>query len=109
MNEPLTLTNEPLKQPGLNFTQLREEGIEYLQKLVGSGWTDYNAHDPGLTILEVLCYAITDLSYRLDFDIEDLLAGSSLSKQFFTAREILSTDPVTISDYRKKILNLFIN
>ncbi len=27
-------------------------------------WTDTNAHDPGTTLLEVLCYAITDLQHR---------------------------------------------
>ena len=27
-------------------------------------WTDTNAHDPGRTLLEVLCYAITDLQQR---------------------------------------------
>lgn len=27
-------------------------------------WTDDNAHDPGITVLEALCYAITDLQSR---------------------------------------------
>lgn len=28
------------------------------------GWTDHNAHDPGITVLEVLSYALTDLLLR---------------------------------------------
>ena len=31
---------------------------------VAPEWTDNNVHDPGTTVLEVLCYAITDLQYR---------------------------------------------
>ena len=31
---------------------------------VAPEWTDANVHDPGVTVLEVLCYAITALKYR---------------------------------------------
>ena len=27
-------------------------------------WTEHNMHDPGITVLEVLAYALTDLQYR---------------------------------------------
>lgn len=27
-------------------------------------WTDHNAHDPGITVLQMLAYALTDLQYR---------------------------------------------
>ena len=27
-------------------------------------WTDHNTHDPGVTVLEALCYVLTDLQYR---------------------------------------------
>ncbi len=94
----------------MDFTLLREEGIEHIQSMSGRIWTDYNAHDPGITILEHLCYAITDLSYRLSFDMQDLLAHPPQSreriKQFFTANEILTTHPVTINDYRKLIIDI---
>ncbi|NEQ10530.1 MAG: hypothetical protein F6K37_32810 [Moorea sp. SIO4E2] len=74
-------------------------------------WTDYNTHDPGITILEQLCYAITDLSYRLDFEMKDLLAPAPgdveiNNKQFFTAREILTVNPLTINDYRKLLIDI---
>lgn len=29
----------------------------------GATWTDDNAHDPGVTLLQALAYAITDLAY----------------------------------------------
>ena len=48
-----------------------------LGRLAGERWSDFNTHDPGITILEALCYAITDLAYRTSLPIPDLIAGSS--------------------------------
>ncbi|PAX56953.1 hypothetical protein [Brunnivagina elsteri] len=95
----------------LNFQTLREIGIKHLQALSGKLWTDYNLHDPGVTILEVLCYAVTDLGYRNNLDIEDLLAlnpGDSQQKEnnFFTPDEILTCNPVTVLDVRKRLIDI---
>jgi len=111
MTEPLTISNEPPDYPGMNFALLRQEGIKHIERLAGTIWTDYNTHDPGITILEALCYGITDLSYRLSFPIADLLAPapphSEDNKQpFFTAREILTVNPLTINDYRKLLIDI---
>lgn len=108
MTEHLTISNSPPEHPGMNFALLRQEGIKHIERLAGKMWTDYNTHDPGITILEQLCYAITDLSYRLDFEIKDLLAPvpGENRKQFFTAREILTVNPLTINDYRKLLIDI---
>ena len=110
MTDFLTISNAPLEHPGMDYAVLRREGIQWIAKLASSQWTDYNAHDPGITILEALCYAITDLSYRLSFDIEDLLAypdgESERFPLFFTAREILTANPLTIADYRKLAIDI---
>ena len=109
MTEYLTISNEPPEHPGMNFALLRQEGIEYIERLRGKLWTDYNTHDPGITILEQLCYAISDLSYRLSFEMKDLLAyppDAETKKQFFTAREILTVNPLTINDYRKLLIDM---
>ncbi|MEN0047012.1 MAG: hypothetical protein AAF806_08150, partial [Bacteroidota bacterium] len=50
----------------LDFNALREEGTAYIAQLGHELWTDFNTHDPGITMLEVLCYAINDLAYRTD-------------------------------------------
>ena len=42
----------------LDFHFLKEEGIKVIQRLGNKLWTDYNTHDPGITILEILAYAI---------------------------------------------------
>ncbi|MEM9214368.1 MAG: LamG-like jellyroll fold domain-containing protein [Cyanobacteria bacterium P01_F01_bin.150] len=106
-----TIPNDPPEYPGMNFALLREEGIKHIEKLAGQVWTDYNTHDPGITILEALCYGITDLSYRLSFPIQDLLASPPAEleedkKQFFTARQILTTNPLTVNDYRKLLIDI---
>ena len=41
----------------LDFNRLRTEGMRYLGELSGHVWTDHHTHDPGITILETLCYA----------------------------------------------------
>ncbi len=94
-----------------NYHWLRSEGLEYLQSLSGKIWTDYNTHDPGITILEVLSYALTDLSYRTSFPIEDLLSEekdneSKLKAHFQTAVRQLPCRPVTINDYRKLLIDI---
>jgi len=94
----------------LDFSRLREAGIAHLQELAGSIWTDYNTHDPGVTTLEALCYAITDLSYRCNYTIEDILASNpenriGNSPDFFEAHQILPNHPLTIFDFRKIIID----
>ncbi len=95
----------------LDFQVLRQIGIEHVQALSSQLWTDYNLHDPGVTILEVLCYAVTDLGYRNNLDITDLLTLNSAdpnSKEtnFFTPNEILTCNPVTELDWRKRLIDI---
>lgn len=91
------------------FDSLRSAGIAEIQALSGSVWTDYNAHDPGVTILEQLCYALTELFYRTDFPVEDILAASSgvidWNRQGLLPPEAaFPCRPATASDYRAAIL-----
>ena len=97
--------------PAEDYKLLRSEGIKHIEKLASKIWTDYNTHDPGITILELLCYAITELGYRSSYLIKDILAQSPDSegeegRQFFTASEILPCNPVTINDFRKIIVDV---
>ena len=103
--------NKPLL-PSQEYATLREQGITYIQNLSGKIWTDHNLHDPGITTLEALCYALTDLGYRTGFDIQDLLAtpdGSIPNPDvtgFFPAHDILTNAPLTLYDYRKLLLKI---
>jgi len=94
-----------------DYGALLAEGMSMIEALSSSEWTDYNTHDPGITILEVLCYAITELGYKTAFDIKDLLVEKEDEAfkneyQFFTAREILTNNPVTFNDFRKLLIDM---
>jgi hypothetical protein len=121
MPKSLTIPKDNSNFPEyLNWELLRKAGIEHIENLGSDLWTDYNLHDPGITLLEVLCYALTDLGYRTNFDIRDILARSPEDKNlapktifgkpqddnFFTAADILSCNPVTLDDYRKLLIDI---
>ncbi|WP_372636612.1 hypothetical protein [Fodinibius sp.] len=94
----------------LDFEKLRSEGIEYLGQLAGQIWTDHNVHDPGITILEMLCYALLDLGYRTNLPLEDMLTrnpeDTAADNNFFTPSEILACNPLTVTDFRKLLIDL---
>ncbi|MFC0518069.1 hypothetical protein ACFFGT_27895 [Mucilaginibacter angelicae] len=104
----VTLNSDPYDHPALDFDQLRAEGIRLLQQLAGNTWTDHNTHDPGITILDQLCYALTELSYRAGFDITQILArpGGDTYNSLYSPATILTTNPVTLNDFRKVLLDI---
>lgn len=91
----------------LNFEALKRQGIEQIKVLVGKVWSNYNESDPGVTILEQLCYALTELGYCAQFPIEDVLTGRDgkihYHDQFFEPQHILTSSPVTLNDYRRLV------
>ncbi|PLX24263.1 MAG: hypothetical protein C0599_02570 [Salinivirgaceae bacterium] len=106
MNQPGFLDRKKQVDPALDFNFLRKEGISIIQELTGSFWTDFNLHDPGVTILEQLCYALTELSFRTDYDIEQLLFKEGKSDlPFYMPEDILTNNPLTTSDLRKVFLD----
>jgi hypothetical protein len=106
----LTIPKTPELDTSENYSLLRDEGLKFIERLSSKIWTDYNIHDPGITIMELLCYAITDLGYRTSFPIEDLLARRpgdiSIDKDFYTAAEVLPVNPTTENDLRKIIIDV---
>lgn len=58
-----------------DFRLLRKEAIQMALEHSGELWTDFNDHDPGVTILEQVCYAITELSYQAELDPQFWLFG----------------------------------
>lgn len=110
--KPDSIAKNPELTPAQDFYALRKEGIGLIEKMGSVRWTDYNAHDPGITILDSLCYAITDLAYRAGWDIKDLLTPQDQDRTylddqaFFTAREILTVNPWTPEDFRRLLIDL---
>jgi hypothetical protein len=107
MKEPQSI---PRKKEGhsdeFDFTGLRRQGLEYAQQLSGEIWTDYNLHDPGVTILEQLCFALTDLLYRTGYAVPDQLTHPDGALDYtalglYTPEEIFPSRAVTVDDYRR--------
>ncbi|WP_449435399.1 hypothetical protein [Pedobacter steynii] len=93
MSEALSISPKKPQNDAFDYEELRKAGIAYLEKTGSATWTDYNVHDPGITMLELLCYAITDLSYRTNNTIPDLLATpedarTNILKHFFLPQNI---------------------
>ncbi len=99
------IAKERKRIPAMDYELLRREGLKHIEDLAHDLWTDYNTHDPGITLLEALCYAITELGYRTQFDMKSFLAGQQ-NQVLYTPKEILTVNPVTISDYRKLLLDI---
>lgn len=112
MENSLTIKKVDRKtESPLNYHYLRELGLKHIEQLSGRLWTDYNTHDPGITILEALSFALTDLAYRVNFPLEDILADktdneAAMYSQFYTALQLLPSRPVTITDYRKLLVDI---
>ena len=111
MADPVTINPKEPTNKGLDYAFLKEEGTRLIQELAGKIWTDYNEHDPGVTTLEQLCYALTELSYRAEFPLQDLLIDKPNGKidarrqALFIPRRILPCNPLTENDYRKLIVD----
>lgn len=94
------------------FADLQKRTLDELQHLSGNVWTDYNPHDPGVTIADIANYALTELAYKLGFDLEDYLTDNDgrypVEKYgLFTDNEVYPVSAVTEDDYRKLILAHF--
>ncbi|MDR0893028.1 MAG: hypothetical protein LBN24_10495 [Mediterranea sp.] len=94
------------------YTTLQQHTLEELQRLAGEVWTDFNAHDPGVTLADAANYALTETDYKLDFDLEDYLTapeGTFQADEFglFAPANLYPTAPITIDDYRKLLLAHF--
>ncbi|WP_430408830.1 hypothetical protein [Kordia sp.] len=111
LDQHITIPSNVSYNDDLDFQFLRDAGQQYIEDLSRKLWTDYNIHDPGITIMELLCYAITDLGLRIDQPIENLVASADdnfakMHEQFKSAKNILTCKPVTVIDYRKLFIDI---
>jgi hypothetical protein len=106
----LTLPRLPATPAPGSFEGLRAQGLQALQQAAGQRWTDHNLHDPGITMLEAMCFALTDLVFRTGFPVADRLMdeegriawaahGLHLPEAAFPCR------PTTRDDLRRWVLD----
>lgn len=100
----------PREDDTVGFRALRSLGIEASQHASSGRWTDYNLHDPGVTILEQLSYALTEIAYRADLPVPDHMCRPDGTIDFarqalFAPGEIFPCRATTASDYRRMLLD----
>jgi hypothetical protein len=98
----------------MDFDGLRKEAIDATQQSSGKRWTDYNLHDPGVTILEQFSFVLTDIAYRTNIGIEELLfhdnnVNVEKRNAFLPAGEVFTPSALTIEDYRILFLDRFVD
>ena len=108
MREPVVISKARPTVKSQDYAGLLTQGLGYIQEWTSDIWTDHNVHDPGITLLETLCYAITDLGYRGQLPIEQLL-GRHISPDkmaLFDPVQALSSNAVTVEDFQKLLITL---
>ena len=108
---PLSINRSPPGPSTLDYASMRAEAVRLVHAMSKPVWTDFNYSDPGVTILEQLCYALTELPYRAQFPVAELLAppGASsidLRRQGLApAWSILTCNPVVMDDLRRVLID----
>jgi hypothetical protein len=99
------LAKERPLELGLDQPALYARGLDRLRAVVGDSWTDHNVHDPGITILELAAYALTDLTYRASIPLPNLIkTGDAFGA--WSAGKMLPNRPLTVLDYRKLMIDV---
>lgn len=89
------------------YQRLQRETLEELQRLSGKVWTDFNVHDPGVTLADIANYVLGETAYKFSFpNLADYLVqdtGKLEPETFglFMPDKVYTTAPVTAEDYRK--------
>lgn len=107
MSEPIQISTAPPALKSQDFAFLREQGMNIIRTVAADTWTDHNLHDPGITLLEAFCYALTEMGLRTGMDMRDLVASDASGRkpEFFTAAQVLPVSPVTRTDFRKTLID----
>lgn len=90
------------------YQELQEKTLDRLQELSGDIWTDFNVHDPGVTISDNMNYALFELQYKLELPFRAFVGPHPeeyASKGILPADQILSKSIVTPADYEALFLN----
>lgn len=89
------------------YKDLQDRTLERLEQLCGKTWTDYNIHDPGITIADYFNYALFELRYRLEFPFEAYLQEPNRKDVLFAHKgllpkeELFTESIVTEQDYER--------
>ena len=104
------LNLQELKKEESIFDSLQKNALETIRELSGQLWTDHAPHDPGITTLDILNYALSELDYQMSFPLEQYLTGpdnrfNPEDYGLFSPERVSGTAPVTPKDYRDHFLD----
>jgi len=95
----------------LGFDALRLQAITAAQHASDELWTDFNLHDPGVSLLEALCFALTEDLFAARQPVPQLLGlnpqdGSAAWARFglHTPQTLLPCHPCTDRDWQSWLL-----
>ena len=110
MNKEIYIKKQEKHKENSVYNTLQKSAMDTIQQLSGNLWTDFNEHDPGVTIMDVFNFALSELEFKCDFPFQDYL--SSANKPFipqnfglYNPKELYPSGPVSEVDYRKLIFD----
>lgn len=109
MNSPVMIARHRGEDP-LSYDVLHAHALAALQELSGEHWSDFNYHDPGLTLLDAFCFALTEEIFGARQPLTDLLTAPDGRIRYRAlglraAEEILPCRPCTAMDYTRWLLD----
>ncbi|RQV03592.1 hypothetical protein DF039_34665 [Burkholderia cenocepacia] len=97
----------------IHFDTLWSTVLEALELYAGETWTARGEHDPGVILLQALCFGIADLAYRHTLPLNDLLTpesanqkGTDIFAAAFGPETALTCAPVTLNDMRRALIDI---
>jgi len=95
------------------YKAFQNQTLRRIEQLCSNTWTDYNDHDPGITIADIFNYALFELNYRLSFSKETYLLAKGQNtvhfdrKGLFPKEELFASSCVTEFDYETLLKSKF--
>ena len=104
----------PSVQEFIEFEALLLQARKALDDYANQSWSNTDEHDPGITLLEAMCYNTSDLAYRSSLPLTDLLtpapqdqqSGEGIFPVIFGPQQALTCGPISEEDYRRALLDL---
>lgn len=104
----------PIVQDFIEFEALLLQARQALSDYSSQSWSNTDEHDPGITLLQAMCYNTSDLAYRSSLPLRDLLTpapqdqkeGEGIFPAIFGPQQALTCGPVSEDDYRRALLDL---
>lgn len=97
----------------IEFETLLRQAMQAIDRYANQSWSNTDEHDPGITLLQALCYNASDVAYRTSLPLTDLLTPAPTAQTdagifplAFGPQQALTCGPISVDDYRRALLDL---